>query len=135
MNKIHLIGRVVHTPEMKATKNGAEVCNFSIAVRRRFKNAQTGEYETDFFDVQAWRQLADLCKRYLEKGKLVCVVGSMQSRSYEKDGVKRKVWEVLADEVEFLSKSEGQSEEPAQTVKHQPPDKGFTRIEDEDLPF
>ena len=108
MNKITIIGNVVHTPQMRATQSGLSVCNFSVAVRRRFKNAQTGEYDTDFFEVQAWRQLAELCEKHLEKGKKVAVVGAMQSRDYEKDGVKKRIWELLADEVEFLtSKSEG----------------------------
>lgn len=108
MNKITIIGNVVHTPQMRATQTGLSVCNFSVAVRRRFKNAQTGEYDTDFFEVQAWRQLAELCEKHLEKGKKVAVVGAMQSRDYEKDGVKKRIWELLADEVEFLTpKSEG----------------------------
>jgi single-strand DNA-binding protein len=108
MNKITIIGNVVHTPQMRATNSGVNVCNFSVAVRRRFKNPQTGEYDTDFFEVQAWRQLAELCEKFLEKGKKVAVVGAMQSRDYEKDGVKKRIWELLADEVEFLTpKSEG----------------------------
>lgn len=108
MNKITIIGNVVHTPQMRATNSGVSVCNFSVAVRRRFKNPQTGEYDTDFFEVQAWRQLAELCEKFLEKGKKVAVVGSMQSREYEKDGIKKRIWELLADEVEFLTpKSEG----------------------------
>lgn len=108
MNKITIIGNVVHTPQMRSTQSGLSVCSFSVAVRRRFKNAQTGEYDTDFFEVQAWRQLAELCEKHLEKGKKVAVVGAMQSRDYEKDGVKKRIWELLADEVEFLTpKSEG----------------------------
>lgn len=103
MNKITIIGNVVHTPQMRATQSGLSVCSFSVAVRRRFNNPQTSEYDTDFFKVQAWRQLADLCGKHLEKGKKVAVVGAMQSRDYEKDGVKKRVWELLADEVEFLT--------------------------------
>lgn len=108
MNKITIIGNVVHTPQMRSTQSGVSVCNFSVAVKRRFKNPQTGDYDTDFFEVQAWRQLAELCGKHLEKGKKVAVVGAMQSRDYEKDGVKKRIWELLADEVEFLTpKSEG----------------------------
>ena len=103
MNKITIIGNVVHTPQMRATNSGVSVCNFSVAVRRRLKNPQTGEYDTDFFEVRAWRQLAELCEKFLEKGKKVAVVGSMQSREYEKDGIKKRIWELLADEMEFLT--------------------------------
>lgn len=160
MNKIHLIGNVVHTPEMRATQSGVNVCKFSVAVNRRFKNPQTGDYDTDFFDVQAWRQLADLCGKFLEKGRKVAVVGSMYARDYEaKDGSKRRTWEVVADEVEFLTpKAERQGGE-AQTPKegttqmtarqalreaaknaakqaaYVPADQGFTEIEDDELPF
>ena len=151
MNKITIIGNVVHTPQMRATQSGLSVCSFSVAVRRRFKNAQTGEYDTDFFEVQAWRQLAELCEKHLEKGKKVAVVGAMQSRDYEKDGVKKRIWELLADEVEFLTpKNEGapaanpnfparenardivrRSMQEAQTAAQ-----SFTQIDDDDdLPF
>ena len=61
MNKVYLIGNLTRDPEMRSTSAGIPVCNFSIAVNRRFKNAQTGQQETDFFNIVAWRQLAELC--------------------------------------------------------------------------
>lgn len=142
MNKIHLIGRVVHSPEVKSTKTGTKVCTFTLAVRRRFKD-QSGEYQTDFFDVQAWRTLADLCEKYLEKGKMALVSGSMQSRTYEKDGVKRKVWELMADEVEFLSDGKSAVNPDQQQGKAVPksntngfdPANQYTQADDEELPF
>ena len=142
MNKIHLIGRVVHSPEVKTTKSGTKVCTFSLAVRRRFKD-QSGEYQTDFFDVQAWRTLADLCEKYLEKGKMALVSGSMQSRTYEKDGVKRKVWELMADEVEFLADGKSAANPDRQQGKAVPksntngfdPANQYTQADDEELPF
>ena len=69
MNKVYLIGNLTRDPEMRSTSAGIPVCNFSIAVNRRFKNAQTGQQETDFFNIVAWRQLAELCGRYLAKGR------------------------------------------------------------------
>lgn len=142
MNKIHLIGRVVHSPEVKTTKSGTKVCTFTLAVRRRFKD-QSGEYQTDFFDVQAWRTLADLCEKYLEKGKMALVSGSMQSRTYEKDGVKRKVWELMADEVEFLADGKSATNPDQQQGKAVPksntngfdPANQYTQADDEELPF
>ena len=142
MNKIHLIGRVVHSPEVKSTKTGTKVCTFTLAVRRRFKD-QSGEYQTDFFDVQAWRTLADLCEKYLEKGKMALVSGSMQSRTYEKDGVKRKVWELMADEVEFLADGKSAANPDQQQGKAVPksntngfdPANQYTQADDEELPF
>lgn len=142
MNKIHLIGRVVHSPEVKTTKSGTKVCTFTLAVRRRFKD-QSGEYQTDFFDVQVWRTLADLCEKYLEKGKMALVSGSMQSRTYEKDGVKRKVWELMADEVEFLADGKSAANPDQQQGKAVPksntngfdPANQYTQADDEELPF
>ena len=142
MNKITIIGNVVHTPQMRSTQSGMSVCSFSVAVKRRFKNSQTGEYETDFFDVQAWRQTAELCEKYLEKGRKVAVVGAMQSRDYEKDGVKKRVWELVADEVEFLSpKGDDQGSSysaptaPRPQMNRNQDVAGFTDISSDDIPF
>lgn len=150
MNKITIIGNVVHTPQMRSTQSGVSVCSFSVAVKRRFKNPQTGDYETDFFDVQAWRQLAELCEKYLEKGKKVAVIGAMQSRDYEKDGVKKRIWELVADEVEFLTpKSEASAPAPSYPSKENARDivrrsmmeaqaaaQSFTQVDDDEpLPF
>lgn len=73
MNKVFLIGNLTRDPEMRSTQSGVSVCNFSIAVNRRFRNAQTGQQETDFLNIVAWRQLAELCGRYLTKGSKVAV--------------------------------------------------------------
>lgn len=151
MNKITIIGNVVHTPQMRSTQSGMSVCSFSVAAKRRFKNAQTGEYDTDFFDVQAWRQLAELCEKYLEKGKKVAVVGAMQSRDYEKDGVKKRIWELVADEVEFLSPKGEQTSGASQSfptresareivkraaLESQMAAQSFTQVDDDEpLPF
>ena len=89
MNKVFLIGNLVRDPEVRATQSGISVCNFTVAVNRRFKK-ENGEQETDFLNVIAWRQLAELCGKYLAKGRKVAVTGSIQARTYEaKDGSKR----------------------------------------------
>lgn len=104
MNKVFLIGNLTRDPELKSTSAGTPVCNFTVAVNRRFRNSQTGQQETDFLNVVAWRQLAELCSRYLSKGRKVAVTGSIQTRTYEaKDGAKRVAWDIVAEEVEFLT--------------------------------
>ena len=141
MNKIHIIGNVTRDPEVKQAGSGVAICNFSVAVNRRFKNPQTGQTETDFFSVTAFRQLAELCGKYLAKGRKVAVVGSMQSRSYEaQDGSKRTVWDLVADEVEFLSAGEKNTEnghEAAMKSAKEKVEAVFTKIEvdDSELPF
>lgn len=146
MNKVYLIGNLTRDPEMRATQGGISVCNFCIAVNRRHKGAE-GKQETDFFDIVAWRQLGELCGQYLKKGRKVAVIGSIQTRTYEKDGVKRSAFDIVADEVEFLSAADtgGAKKEMeyraqerraiAQEPEYMPEDKGFTAVEDEELPF
>jgi single-strand DNA-binding protein len=129
MNRAILIGNLTKDTETRTTPNGINVCTFSIAVNRRRANQQ-GEHETDFFNIVAWRGLGDICAKYLDKGKKVCVTGEIQTRSYDgKDGVKRYVTEIIADDVEFLT--------PRDTGGYNPsdPTAGFEEIEDDHLPF
>ena len=102
MNKWIGIGNLTRDPELSETPNGTAVCKFTVAVNRNFTNAN-GERECDFINVVAWRSLAENCGRFLSKGKKVSVVGSSQTRSYESNGEKKYVTEIMADEVEFLS--------------------------------
>lgn len=152
MNKVFLIGNLTKDPEMRSTQSGVAVCNFSIAVNRRFRNPQTGQQETDFLNIVAWRQLAELCSKYLAKGRKVAVTGSIQTRQYEaKDGSKRTAWDIVADEVEFLTSQNQQSSTPSAPGAYttaaskdsgtayatQPHNDfgGFTQVDDEELPF
>lgn len=121
MNRFFAIGRLTKDPEKRTTQNGTSVCTFTLAVDRRFKNAN-GEREADFFPVVCWRQVADLSAQYLSKGKQVAIAGEVQMRSYEKDGQKRYVTEIVADEVQFLSprgdgveRGRGTTQEPEMT--------------------
>lgn len=107
LNRIILIGRLTRDPELKYTTNGTAVVNFTLAVNRKFNRD-----ETDFIDIVAWRGLAENCANYLGKGRLAAVEGRLQIRSYEaNDGTKRKVAEVIADDVRFLDKAGGGSNE------------------------
>ena len=110
MNKAILVGRLTRDPELRTTANGVSVCSFSIAVNRRFKNAEGG-YDADFINCVAWRQQADFLAKYFAKGRMVGVVGSIQTRNYDnKDGQKVYVTEVAADEIHFVdSKSSNDS--------------------------
>lgn len=125
MNLFTATGRLTKDPEKRTTQNGTSVCTFTLAVDRRFKNAN-GERQADFFPVVCWRHTADFAAEYLGKGTLICVHGEMQTRSYEKDGVKRYVTECVAEQVQILSpKGAEQTQEPEMTPVSA----------DEDLPF
>lgn len=135
MNKVILIGNLTRDPEFAQTKSGTAVCKMSIAVNRNYTNAN-GEREADFFNIVAWRTLAENCSKYLNKGKKIAVFGQLQTRSYEDDdGNRRYVTEIVADDVEFLSpQSESQQPQPAE-----PPRKktvsDLKPIDDDGLPF
>ena len=102
LNRIILIGRLTRDPELRYTAAGIPVAHFSLAVDRPFTNQQ-GERETDFIDIVVWRKLAEVCTNNLGKGRLVAVEGRLQIRSYEtQDGQKRRVAEVVAENVRFL---------------------------------
>ncbi|MBP3509201.1 single-stranded DNA-binding protein [Oscillibacter sp.] len=134
MNQAIIIGNLTQDPELKYTSGNTAVCKFTVAVRRNFKN-QSGEYDSDFLPVTAWRELAELCARYLAKGKKAAVSGSIQTRSYEgSDGKRRYVTELVASQVEFLS-PRGQTAQPAQQ-RAQPNAEGPDfEMYDESLPF
>ncbi len=106
MNKVFLIGNLTRDPEMSETNSGTSVCRFTIAVNRPYTNGD-GDRQTDFFNVTAWRGLAENVGKYCEKGSKVAVSGSIQIRNYEdNNGNKRTAVDVIAQEVEFLSKRE-----------------------------
>ena len=126
MNRVCLIGRLTRDPELKYSGEGTAICNFSIAVDRQYKD-KAGNKQADFFRITAWRKTAEFVGNYGSKGRLVAVDGKLQSRSYDKDGQKISVVEVVADDVNFLDKpKEGQ-----QPVN----DMAGEQIDDSDLPF
>lgn len=131
MNKVFLIGNLTDDPELRYSNAGIPVCNFSIAVNRR-KRAD-GDHETDFFRITAWRQLGELCGKFLMKGKKVAVSGSIQTRSYNaKDGSRRTALDIIADEVEFLTPmGSAPGTEKPNSAQNEP----FTEAPDEELPF
>ena len=143
INHIVLIGRLTHNPKLQYTSSGLAVCTFTLAVDRPFKN-QSGEKETDFIDVVVWRKLAENCAEYLGKGNLTAVEGRLQVRNYEaKDGSKRKAFEVVAENVQFLSPKP--KEKPADAPVYDPQEAQGTQVDgpfgpgefvsEDDLPF
>ena len=132
MNKVTLLGRLTKDPEFDQTTSGISVSKFTLAVNRRYTN-EDGEREADFINIVAWRTNADICHKYLKKGSQVCIVGAIQTRSYEaQDGTKRFVVEVIAEEVEFVgSKTIEEKEEPKKEIKKVK----LEPIENDTLPF
>lgn len=103
LNRIVVIGRLTRDPELRYTPNGVPVASFAIACDRPMRAG--GERETDFFDIVTWRKLAETVGNHLRKGRLVALQGRLQIRSYEaQDGTRRKVTEIVADDVQFLDR-------------------------------
>ncbi len=104
INKAILIGRLGRDPEVRYTQGGRAVANFSIATSREWKDKETGEKreETDWHNIVAWGRLGEICGEYLSKGKQVYIEGRLQTRSWEKDGIKRYTTEIVANDVQFL---------------------------------
>lgn len=113
LNRVIMVGRLTRDPEIRNTPSGTPVAKFGIAVNRR-PNKQ-GENVADFFNVTAWSKLAELCQQYISKGSLVAIEGRLQSSSWETaEGQKRSAVEIVADNVQFLSRSTGASDSYAQ---------------------
>ena len=102
MNKVELVGRLTKDPEIRLTSNQTQYCNFTLAVDRRFKDAN-GNRQADFINCVAWKQTAAFIQKYFLKGARIGVCGSIQTRSYEdNEGKKVFVTEVLVEEAEFV---------------------------------
>ena len=161
MNKAIVIGNLGKDPELRYTPSGTAVCSFSIATSERYKDKDGQKHEsTDWHDIVAWRQLAEICGKYLAKGSKVMIEGKMKKRSYDdRDGNKRYAFEIVADEMEMLGgiksldnfaagniptgqKSEVESDAPAWRVNYgssqheqtqKPEEQPFNP--DDDIPF
>lgn len=135
MNKLTIIGNLTRDPELRTTQSGLSVCSFTVAVNRR----RSQNNETDYFRVTVWRELAEICQKYLAKGRKVAVCGPVAVSTYTaNDGSTRATLEVTADEVEFLTPREDapypahSAPKPAAPTQ---PDPGFEEVDDNDLPF
>lgn len=107
-NKVILIGNLTDNPELKQTQSGVSVCNFSLAVNRRF--AKQGEQSVDYINICAWRASAEFVGKYAKKGNSLVVCGSLQTRNYTNaQGQKVYITEVVADEVSFAGNNNSQS--------------------------
>ena len=113
LNKIFIMGRLTRDPELRRTQSGTAVTSFSLAVDRDFKS-QTGEKETDFIDVVAWRNTAEFVSKYFTKGRMAVVEGRLQLRDWQdRQGNNRRTAEVIADSVYFGDSNPARTAAPA----------------------
>lgn len=121
MNKVILIGRITKDPELRHTSNDLAFCQFTVAVNRNYRST-TGETVADFINCVAWKNQAENLSKYMHKGNLIGVEGSIQTRSYEdNNGVKKFVVEVLAEKIEFLESKNSQNNQTQTQSTYQKP--------------
>jgi single-strand DNA-binding protein len=110
LNRVQIIGYLGKDPETRQTPSGRKTCSFSVAVSRRWKGSDGEPKETtDWFNVEAWGRLAEICQSYLNKGRLVFIEGRLQTERYEQDGETRYFTRVVASQMQMLDRK---AEEP-----------------------
>lgn len=134
MNKVQLVGRLTKDPELKMTTNQNQYVNFTIAVDRRFKDSN-GQRQADFINCVAWKQTAVFIQKYFKKGYRIGACGSIQTRTYEKDGQKQYITEVLVEEAEFVEDNRAQGETTEPESQHQEPAPENFEPQDNGVPF
>ncbi len=147
VNKVILIGNVGKDPELRYTQNGTAVCNFSLATTERAKIQGEWQDKTEWHNIVAWSRLAELCNQYLQKGTQVYIEGRLQTRKWEdREGNTRYQTEIVAQDVQFLSRTRQQDGAPAARRSPAPADafsgpEGFPGPDDpgfdpnDDVPF
>lgn len=120
MNKACITGRLTKDIDLRYTQNNVVVVQFNLAVTRRYKN-NNGDYESDFINCVAYRQVAELLNKYTKKGDLIGVEGKIQTRNYEnKDGKKVYITEVIVENIDFLSTNKIEKDPMAGEIKIEP---------------
>ena len=111
LNRVQLIGRLGRDPELKNTPGGKTVCSFSMAVNRRWKDRQGQSQEaTEWFNIEAWERLAEICGEFLKKGSLIFLEGRLQTDTYEDNGSTRYFTKVITSQMQMLErKDEGEN--------------------------
>lgn len=122
MNKMMIIGNLTRDPELRTTPQGVSVCDFTVAVNRK------KEQGADYFRVTAWRQLGDLCQKYLAQGRKVYVSGALSAKTYQtKNGETKIDLGITAEDVEFLNSKEDKPVANAPSA--------FMQVNDDEMPF
>jgi len=136
LNRYLAIGRFVADPDLKQTQNGVSVTTFTLAVDKPY-NKENQHPEANFLDCVAWRGTAEFITRYFSKGKRILIEGSLQTRTYtDKNGNKRKVVEVLVDNVSFIDKREANDTTNYNTVsEYSPEEQEEPETDEDDMPF
>lgn len=134
MNKITVTGRITKKPTMSLLPSNIPYVRFNLADKSKMKDEE-GNYKTNFFVCVAWRERAEIIVKFCDKGDLVSISGTMNNRTYEKNGQEQSIWELNVEDVEFLTSKEEKAQNGQKNGKNNEPTE-LTEIEDDDnLPF
>ena len=135
MNKCFFIGNLRRDPEQQATQGGTIVCKMALAVNRR-KPANGGAQQTDFLSLKAFGKMAENAFKWLKKGSKIAVVGSLETYSYQaQDGTKKYGFEIVVQDIEFLSSANGASRQSSAASPPQNTGSGYQEFSEDELPF
>lgn len=135
INKVIIIGNLGQDPDMRYTPTGAAVCSISVATTESWNKDGQKQEKTEWHRVVIWNKRAEVCAKYLFKGSKVYIEGKLQTRSFEKDGVKKYITEIIATDVQFLTKNESGNQERSAPSQPQSNDDYVPSGCDEDIPF
>ena len=137
INRVCISGNLTRDPELRSTAGGTSVMGFGVAVNERRKNAQTGEWEDypNFVDCTLFGKRAEALEQYLSKGTKVAVEGRLRYSSWEKDGQRRSKLGVIVDEMELMSRRDGEQHQAYAHQWHQTAPQAHEACYDEDIPF
>lgn len=139
VNKVIIVGNLGKDPEVKYMQSGEAVCNFSVACNEQWKKKDTGEKQehTEWFRVSVFGKLAEVCGKYLTKGKQVYIEGKLRTRSYEKDGETKYSTELICSDMKMLGvKADGDGSEQQTKTASKPSSKANDEVSfDDDVPF
>lgn len=135
LNNCVFMGRIAQDLELRKTTSNISICSFTLAVQRSYKK-EGEDYKTDWIDCIAYRNTADFISGYFRKGELIAVSGKMQTRTYtDKNGIKRKVTELIIDEASFCGSKKSDTAEAGDMQQSFQDVPEFTEINEDDLPF
>lgn len=138
VNKVILVGNVGKDPEIRYLEKDVAVANFTLATTERAITLQNGTQvpeRTEWHNIVAWRGLATVAEKYIKKGTQIYVDGKIQTRSYEKDGIKRYFTEIYAETIQLLGKKPDSVDSPSNVGVVQSPDIQVPPPAEDDLPF
>lgn len=134
-NQAIIMGNLTRDPELRQTPSGQSVASFAVATNRSWQDPQSGDKKdaVEFHDVVAWGKLGELCSNYLSKGRKVLVVGRLQTRSWEADGVKKQRTEIVATDINFLSSGPGEGGAPSSSGAKKTDDSDIQEMPGDDI--